>query len=135
MISCIVGQVSNKRRVQAKTTDLLLEVPPVLFIDEDEVQVIPHAELLVHLAERRRELEAAQEQPYRDSLPCRRPLVSPTVRSRKEGKSAPRTGAPSMISNLVMVSLSLYWFGGAPVVSRRMMESSMCLILMRTSRK
>ena len=47
----------------------------------------------------------------------------------------PRIGAPSMISNLVIVSLSLYWFGGDTVVSRRMMESSMCLILMRTSRK
>lgn len=27
----------------------------------------------------------------------------------------PRTGAPSMISNFVIVSDSLYWFGGAPV--------------------
>lgn len=44
-------------------------------------------------------------------------------------------GAPSIISNLVMVSLSLYWFGGEPVVSLRMMESSICLILMRTRRK
>lgn len=47
----------------------------------------------------------------------------------------PRTGAPSMISNLVIVSDSLYWFGGAPVVSRRIMDNSMCLILMRTSKK
>ena len=44
-------------------------------------------------------------------------------------------GAPSMISNFVIVSLSLYWLGGDPVVSRRMIESSMCLILIRTSRK
>ena len=40
-----------------------------------------------------------------------------------------------MISNLVMVSLSLYWLGGEPVVSRRIMDNSMCLILIRTSRK
>ena len=33
-----------------------------------------------------------------------------------------------MISNFVMVSLSLYWFGALPVVSRLMIESSMCLI-------
>ena len=44
-------------------------------------------------------------------------------------------GAPSMISNLVIVSLSLYWFGGEPVVSRRMIDSSMCLILIRTNKK
>jgi len=47
----------------------------------------------------------------------------------------PRTGAPSIISNFVIVSLSLYWLGGEPVVSRRIMESSMCLIFIRTRRK
>ena len=82
------------------------------------------------------------------------------------GMASPRTGAPSMISNLVMVSLSLYKLGPAdairghaddsrgvggqsasgeksgggagspePVDSRRIMASSMCLILMRTRRK
>lgn len=59
-----------------------------------------------------------------------------SVLRRGEGKEdLPRTGAPSIISNFVIVSLSLYTFGGAPVVSRRMMDSSMCLILIRTRRK
>ena len=52
-----------------------------------------------------------------------------------KGEDAPLTGAPSMISCFAIVSDSLYWLGTAPVVSRRMMESSMCLILMRTSKK
>lgn len=38
------------------------------------------------------------------------------VRSKPDRKSrigivSPRTGAPSIISNFVIVSLSLYWFG------------------------
>ena len=49
---------------------LLLEVPSVLFVYEDEVEVISRAELLVHITERRREVEAAKEEPYRDGLPC-----------------------------------------------------------------
>ena len=40
-----------------------------------------------------------------------------------------------MISNFVMVSLSLYWLGGDPVVSLRMIDNSICLILILTSRK
>lgn len=64
----------------------------------------------------------------------------------------PRDGEPSMIfmillvrllkyegdkhtSNLTSVSLSLYWFGATPVVSLRMIDSSICLIFNRTSRK
>ena len=47
---------------------LLLEVSPVLLIDEDEVEVISRAELLIHVAERRREVEAPQEEPYRNRL-------------------------------------------------------------------
>ena len=62
--------MSSTERARAEATDLLFEVPPVLLVDEDEVEVVPYAELLVHLAESRRELEAAQEQPYRDGLPC-----------------------------------------------------------------
>ena len=48
---------------------LLLEVPPVLLVDEDEVEVISRAELLVHVAERRCEVKPAEEKPYRDGLP------------------------------------------------------------------
>ena len=47
-------------------TNLLLEVPPVLLVDEDEVEIISCAELLVHVAEGRREVEAAEEEPYWD---------------------------------------------------------------------
>jgi len=39
-------------------THLLLEVPPVLFVDEDEVEVVARAELLVDVAEGRSEVEA-----------------------------------------------------------------------------
>lgn len=48
---------------------------------------------------------------------------------------SPLAGAPSMTSYLVMVSLSLYWLDPVPAVSLRMMAISMCLILMRTSKK
>ena len=54
---------TNERR---KETNLLLEVPPVLLVDEDEVQVISCAELLVHIAEGRRKVEAAEEESYWD---------------------------------------------------------------------
>ena len=47
-------------------TYLLLEVPPVLLVDENEVEVISCAELLVHVAEGRREVEAAEEESYWD---------------------------------------------------------------------
>ncbi len=94
---------------------LLLKVASVFLVDEDEVEVVARAELFVDVAEGGRELKAAEEEADGDGLAA--------------------DGAPSMISNLVMVSDSLYWLGAAPVVSRRMMESSMCLILMRTRRK
>ena len=47
---------------------LLLEVPPVLLVDEDEVEVISRAELLVHVAERRRQVEAPEEESDGDRL-------------------------------------------------------------------
>ena len=48
----------NKRR---KETNLLLKVPPVLLVDEDEVEVISRAELLVHVSECGRKIEATEE--------------------------------------------------------------------------
>ena len=51
------------------------------------------------------------------------------------GMTSPFTGAPSINSNLVRVSVSLNVFGPWPEVSLRTMSSSMCLILMRTNRK
>lgn len=47
----------------------------------------------------------------------------------------PLAGAPSMTSYLIMVSLSLYMFDPVPAVSLLMMAISMCLILIRTSKK
>ena len=47
---------------------LLFEVASVLLVDEDEVQVVPRAELLVDITERRREVESAEEQPDRNRL-------------------------------------------------------------------
>lgn len=50
--------------------------------------------------------------------------------------SIPLTGAPSMISYLAIVSFSVNTFTGPePVVSRFIIAISMCLILMRTSKK
>ena len=62
-MSCVKENMKDRRK-----THLLLEVPPVLLVDEDEVEVISRAELLVDVPERRREVEATQEQPYRDRL-------------------------------------------------------------------
>ena len=72
MISCKIPRKSQPLRVTDKKveSDLLLEVPPVLLVDEDEVEVISGAELLVHVAERRCEVKAAEEEAYRDGLPC-----------------------------------------------------------------
>lgn len=52
-----------------------------------------------------------------------------------EPGNSPRTGAPSMISYLAIVSFSWYTLGPVPVVSRLMISISMCLILILTSRK
>ena len=60
--------MSGAERARAEATDLLLEVPPVLLVDEDEVEVISRAELLVHVAERRRQVEAPEEEPDGDRL-------------------------------------------------------------------
>ena len=51
------------------------------------------------------------------------------------GKLTPLTGAPSMTSNLVSVSDSFETLAPVPADSRRIMASSMCLILIRTRRK
>ena len=43
---------------------LLLKVPPVLLVYENQVEVVPHGEFLVDVSECRRQLEASEEQPY-----------------------------------------------------------------------
>lgn len=99
-----------------------LEVSPVLLVDEDEVEVVARAELLVDVAEGWGELEPAEEQPDRYRLACRtsevrwgvsallvaKQLVNGREDRRTSLGSLPRTGAPSMISNFVIVSDSLY---------------------------
>lgn len=42
-------------------TYLLLEVAPVLFVDEDKVEVVARAELFVHIAECRCQVKPAEE--------------------------------------------------------------------------
>lgn len=42
---------------------VLLVVSPVFFVDENEVEVVPSVELLVHVSECRCKVETAQEQP------------------------------------------------------------------------
>ena len=49
-----------------RNTHLLLEVTSVLFVDEDEVKIITRAELLVHVAERWRQVKPAKKQPNWD---------------------------------------------------------------------
>lgn len=51
---------------------LLLEVAPVLFVDEDEVEVVSRAEFLIHVAERGGKVEATQEESDGDGLSYRR---------------------------------------------------------------
>jgi len=40
---------------------LLLEIPPVLLVYEDEVEIVPDAEFLVDIAERRCQVKATKE--------------------------------------------------------------------------
>lgn len=90
-----------------RRTYLLLEVTPILFINEDQIQVIASAEFLIHVSERWRQIKATKEQPDRNRLA----YIWNTLTRRFPsccGEHEPLTGAPSMISNLVIVSLSLY---------------------------
>ena len=47
---------------------LLLEIATVLLVDQDEVEVVSRAELLVHVAEGRGEVETTQEESDGDGL-------------------------------------------------------------------
>lgn len=54
---------------------LLLEIPPVLFIDQHQVQIILCRELHINIPKRRGQLKPAQEQPNRDRFaPHRRAI-------------------------------------------------------------
>lgn len=48
----------------------VLEIPSVLLVDQDQVEVIPSRELLVHVPERRREFKPAEEEADRNRLAC-----------------------------------------------------------------
>jgi hypothetical protein len=52
-----------------RRTGLTFEVPPVFGIDQDEIEVISDGKLLVDVSERRCQVEAAEEQSDRYSLP------------------------------------------------------------------
>lgn len=52
-------------------THLLFEVAPFLLIDQHQVEVISHGELLVDVPHGGGELIAGQEEPDRDGLPCK----------------------------------------------------------------
>ena len=49
----------------------LLEVPPGVLVYQHQAQVVPRRELLVDVAERRRQVEAAEEEADRDGLAAR----------------------------------------------------------------
>jgi len=74
-------------RVDERKAELdVLEVAAVLLVDEDQVEVVARRELLVDVAERRRELEPAQEQPDRDRLACARERVREESAKRLRGE-------------------------------------------------
>lgn len=79
-----------------------LEVASVLLVDQHQIEVVTRAELLVDVSERRRELKAAEEETNRYRLAWN------SSAGCRCASDVPRTGAPSMISNLVIVSDSLY---------------------------
>jgi hypothetical protein len=49
-----IKHISRRDSLEDLLAYLLLEVTSILFVDEDEVEIIPGAELLVHVSERRR---------------------------------------------------------------------------------
>jgi hypothetical protein len=61
---------------------LLLEVAPVLFVDEDKVEVVSRAEFLVHVAEGGGKVEATQEESDGDGLSYTRGMEQSAQRMR-----------------------------------------------------
>ena len=51
------------------TTHLLLEVPPLFFVNEYQVEIVPHTELLVDVLHRGREVVAGEEESDGNGLP------------------------------------------------------------------
>lgn len=72
VISCclIVGDESVPDMRGGRERGDALEVPTVLLVNENEIEVVPRAELLVDIAEGGSELKATEEQPDRNCLSC-----------------------------------------------------------------
>ena len=70
-----IGRAKGNSRDPVNRDLLLLEIPPVLLVNQHQVQVIPRRKLLVDVAERRRELEPAEEEPDRYRLAPHRRAV------------------------------------------------------------
>ena len=61
VISCARGPSQNTNHSERETAHLLLKIPPVLLVNEDQVEVVARAKLFVHFAEGGRQLKAAKE--------------------------------------------------------------------------
>lgn len=68
---CVTKKRSAYRSVRGRVTVilcdsldgnlLLLEIPPILFINEDQIQIVPCREALCYVSECGREIEASEE--------------------------------------------------------------------------
>jgi hypothetical protein len=55
-----------------RNTNLLLEVPTVLFVNEHQIEVISRAKLFIHVPERWRQVKSAEEESDGYCFPCDR---------------------------------------------------------------
>lgn len=62
------GKMKTPATVPAVFSHLLLEVAPLLFVDQHQVQVVAHRELLVDVSHRGGQVVAGQEQPDGNGL-------------------------------------------------------------------
>lgn len=117
---------------EAVGNHLFFEIPLVLFVSEYKVEIISSAKFLVDIPKCRCQVEATQDK----TEGYRLPYISTQVTSINWDYNfhLPCTGVHSR-SNFVIVSLSSCFLGGDPVVSWRMIDNSMRLILIRTSKK
>lgn len=60
LVSFNVMETANSRYPEYSNF-LLFEIPPILFIYENQIQVIPCREFLIDISERRRQFEPTQE--------------------------------------------------------------------------
>lgn len=67
-----------------KNTHMLFKASSIVFINEDQTEIIPHAKHVVDFPESRCKLEAAEEQSYRYCLSCGREYEHASRNTRKE---------------------------------------------------